>query len=178
MTTDLDHALARLEKAVNGRYRFRLDSVDVGFEHWIFDSSAQVVVMLSKTVLLAADKLPEKEYQKYYFHPFFGTFPHEVQEGRVTDMMLRGQWDNLRGMYPNFKWNGFAVKKCIEFTLPTAKQLREIYSTGSLGKWSFFGGEAHDIIISPNRDSYYKYVFSMYDRMKIPNEGYGTLDDG
>jgi hypothetical protein len=65
-----------------GKYTWRVsDKVD--YPTWQVRKNKTIVLIDSGT-LKAAHTLPAKDYKHFYLHPFFGVFPHEVEEARCN----------------------------------------------------------------------------------------------
>ena len=134
---------------------------------WKLDSSGNPVVLIDPGYIQRHfERLSKEELDKALFDPFFGLFPHEVLEANISKEIAAGGYLEVLKRYPKHKPIP-VIKQWIINNTPV--DLRPFYGKDNWGKYENIGGEAHDIIVSPDRDAYdeyYSYIENIVDKEK------------
>lgn len=137
------------------------------YEHasWFFDPSLTPVVTIpEKLITNAFARYDAAELSKFFSDPFFGIFPHERDEALVTLMLCRGQYDEILRKYPLYRPSPAMLERLKNLD-ETDEDIFKSFSESPTGNLEWVGGEAHDIVTSPDFNGYHQYVFATDDEL-------------
>ncbi len=99
----------------------------------------------------------EKEnFHKIYADPFYGTIPHEIDEAHVAFMLSTGKHEEVLKKYNYNPTKG--DQRTLDLLPLSNSELMKLRHRQSFGKYEDIAGLAHEIIISNDPISYYKYI--------------------
>jgi hypothetical protein len=99
----------------------------------------------------------KEEAHKFFYHPFFGLFPHEKNEATVARHLLLGNHQKIISRYPHAK--KLISKFPHKIPKYTEEHLKEINEKDKDHPHiDLAGGLAHEIIIGHDKKAYYAHL--------------------
>jgi hypothetical protein len=149
-----EQELARLVKSRNPNYVFKVGNEDT----WAINSQLTPYVIVSPDTIKIIMQSSPDEREKMLFDSFYGLFPHEYDEAEVTIALCRGKVDQVLKKYPKYKIHPRFYERLKDVYLNDNEIYLSFNENPSIHDNHWIGGEAHEIIISDNPSSYYKFI--------------------
>lgn len=122
------------------------------------NSNLDIKIIIYEDYLTNAYKnLSNFEFEKEFFHPDLGTIPHELLEGKLTELIMKKQFDLIP-----FKFrSSFVRRKKIFDQLLNKYNFNKNKINEYENIYSHFGGEVHDLIVesTPGYDEWIDYTY-------------------
>lgn len=155
---------ADLQELVGNKYPFEIRN-GLDQASWYLDGNLKPVVLLpSNFVKNAFERLPKEEIQKLFFDPFFGIFPHEINEANLAVALARGNTSILT-KYPSYKPHGKILERLIAMRATDAEILAS-FGKDRVGPLEWIAGEAHHIITASDFSGYHTYTDRTEDQLR------------
>jgi len=166
LISEVTNLESKIHKIIGNQCKFQF-LPDIDDAMWMWDSNLTPIVLLNKTIIETVFQQSSDFIEKYFNDPFLGLFPHEIEEANTTLLLMQFQLDVLKKKYPKFDveedsdWSN-SIKRLNLKQLSFIEIKQKFALKRNIGNYEFFGGVAHEMIISPDTKKYNDWINHCY----------------